>query len=124
MNYRINKGSFNIDCYLPFRYHHHYRNPGNNKMNNRKEDISAILAWLGPVHGVLVLSCFISGFLFSSMDAYERIWLIGQILTFGLVEPEFIPYPNPAWLAVWLVCLITNRVLIGKFRFIPWKKKY
>ena len=92
-------------------------------MNITKANISEMLAWLGPIHGLLVLSCFISGFLFSSMDAYERIWFVGQILTLGFVEPEFIPYPNPAWLVVWLVCLISNRLLVRRFRFIPWKKR-
>ena len=83
-----------------------------------------MLAWFGPTHGVLVISCFISGFLFSSLDAYQQIWLVGHILTFELAEPVFIPYPDPTWVGVWLACLILNRVLIGEFRFIPWRDKF
>ena len=93
-------------------------------MNSTKTRICKILAWFGPIHGILVISFFISGFLFSSLDAYQRIWFVGQILTFGLAEPEFIPYPDPTWLGVWLACLIANRVLIGEFRFIPWRDKF
>ena len=88
-----------------------------------KARTSNTIAWFGPIHGILVISCFISGFLFSSMGAYQLIWLLGQILTFGLVEPEFIPYPDPTWLGVWLACLLINRFLVGEFKVIPWKKK-
>ena len=93
-------------------------------MNSAKTRSCEILAWFGSIHGILVIICFISGFLFSSLDAYERIWFVGHILTFGLAEPEFIPYPDPTWLGVWLICLTANRILGGKFRLIPWRDKF
>jgi len=90
-------------------------------MDHKKHKISDVLAWLGPIHGLGVLICFLSGFIFSSMEAYEAIWMAGQILTFGFTEPEFIPYPAPTWLAIWLTCLASNRFMVGRFRFLPWK---
>lgn len=90
-------------------------------MNSKKRLVSDVIAWFGLVHGSAVVACFLSGFVFSSIEAYEVIWVLGQILTFGFVEPEFIPYPEPSWLSLWALCLIFNRFLVGTVRFLPWK---
>ena len=91
-------------------------------MDHKKYKVSDLLAWFGPLHGIAVISCFLSGFIFSSLEAYEVIWAAGQILTFGFNEPEFIPYPNPGWLIVWFTCLAINRLLVGRFRLLPWSR--
>ena len=92
-------------------------------MSPAKARKSNTIAWFGPIQGILVIFCFIAGFLFSSMDAYQQIWLLRQILTFGIAEPELVSYPEPIWLGVWLACLIINRVLVGDFRFVPRRKR-